>query len=34
MKALGKYREEALSANDGYQVVKEAFDAGKIPAYV
>jgi gentisate 1,2-dioxygenase len=34
LKALGKYREEALSTNGGYQVVKESFDAAKIPAYV
>lgn len=32
--ALGKYREEALSANGGYQKVKESFDAEKILAGV
>jgi hypothetical protein len=28
MKALGKYREEALSADNGYQKVTKVFDAG------
>jgi len=28
MKALGKYREEALSTNNGYQKVTNVFDAG------
>jgi gentisate 1,2-dioxygenase len=27
--ALGKYREEALSTNNGHQAVKESFDAVK-----
>jgi gentisate 1,2-dioxygenase len=34
MKALGKYREEALTSNDGHQTVKESFDASKALAYV
>ncbi len=34
MKALGKYREEALGTNDGHQIVKESFDATKALAYV
>ena len=34
MKALGKYREEALATNDGRQIVKESFDASKALAYV
>lgn len=32
--ALGKYREEALSANGGYQKVRQSFDAEKILAGV
>ena len=34
MKALGKYREEALAANNGHQIVKESFDTSKALAYV
>ncbi|MGH9690914.1 MAG: cupin domain-containing protein [Candidatus Acidiferrales bacterium] len=30
--ALGKYREEALTANGGFQIVKESFAADKVPA--
>jgi len=33
MKALGKYREEPLLANDGFQEVTEVFDPGKILAH-
>ncbi|MGH9680279.1 MAG: cupin domain-containing protein, partial [Candidatus Acidiferrales bacterium] len=31
--ALGKYREEALSTNRGYQIVTGAFDAEKVLAH-
>ena len=31
--ALGKYREEALSTNDGHQVVKGVFDAEGVLAH-
>jgi gentisate 1,2-dioxygenase len=31
--ALGKYREEGLAANNGFQTVKETFDAEKALAY-
>jgi gentisate 1,2-dioxygenase len=34
LKALGKYREEALTANNGHQAVKESFDAAKAFASV
>jgi gentisate 1,2-dioxygenase len=34
LKALGKYREEALAVNDGHQTVKESFDAAKALAFV
>lgn len=33
LKALGKYREEALSSNGGHQSVKETFDADKVLAH-
>jgi hypothetical protein len=29
MIALGKYREEALLANDGHQIVRGSFDSAK-----
>jgi gentisate 1,2-dioxygenase len=31
--ALGKYREEALAANNGHQAVKEVFDGEKVLAH-
>jgi hypothetical protein len=31
--ALGKYREEALAANNGFQTVKETFDVEKALTY-
>jgi gentisate 1,2-dioxygenase len=34
LKALGKYREQALSENNGHQIVKEAFDSVKALSYV